>query len=88
MYRCCRPNYLIWFCSCSELQRKSIASIWLPLSVGSFSCGLRLYRVVFPVADDLFQVEGRVQKEVFSELVPVHHHGPVDVHAEGAHKHL
>lgn len=43
------------------------------------------HRGVFPVAYDLLQVLGWVQQEVFSPLVPVHHHGPVNVHAGAMH---
>lgn len=40
------------------------------------------YRRVLPVADDLFQVMAWVEQEVFSPLIPVHHHGAVNVHTK------
>lgn len=36
---------------------------------------------MFPVAYDLVQVMGRIEQEVIPPLVPVHHHGAIDVHA-------
>lgn len=39
---------------------------------------------MFPVAYDLVQVMGRIEQEVIPPLVPVHHHGTIDVHAAQA----
>lgn len=77
--------------SCGGLQRKSTVSDTGGVKeCGQFHRGFLCgpYRGVFPVADDLFQVEGGVQQEVLSELVPVHLHGPINIHAEGAQRQL
>lgn len=50
-------------------------------------CVYVLYRGVFPVAYDLFQVVSGAQQEVFSPLIPVHHHGPINVHTKERQRH-
>lgn len=41
-----------------------------------------------PVAYDLFEVVCRAEQEVFSPLIPVHHHGAINVHAKETHRHF
>lgn len=36
---------------------------------------------MLPVTNDLLQVLGWEEQEMFPPLIPVHHHGPINVHA-------
>lgn len=47
-----------------------------------------IYGGVFPVAYDLLQVVCRVEQEVFPPLIPVHHHGAINVHTKDTQRNL